>query len=42
VIDKINDEHYNGVMRDTNGNKVGWYDIEVNEDYVYQPMEANL
>lgn len=42
VMDKINNDYYNGVMRDVNGNKVGWYDIVVDEDYVYQPCEANL
>ena len=42
IVDQIDDEDYCGVMRDTNGNKVGWYDIEINEDYVYQPCEANL
>ena len=41
-MDKIDDEYYSGVMHDTNGNKVGLYDIIIDEDYVYQPCEANL
>ena len=42
VMDKIDDEYYNGVMHDTNGNKVGLYDIIIDENYVYHPCEANL
>lgn len=36
LMDKIDNENYCGVMRDTNGNKVGWYDIIVDEEEVYE------